>query len=286
MRSVTIALAAIPVLVAGLGLAVAAGGIDPLDPFVPTSEDTLISPHSETDGESQGSDSGTRVDGRRPHLSVIDGHSNLFLPAPLPAFLSLLPGSATDLAPLPPPRESREVPASTQNDASRTENAPATGSARQHPDTRPAPRPSRPPESTAGGARSASPPWTPAFPDIPPRAADPGPPRAIGDPRSGRDLPDSLTVETTNQVRPPHADTQGPPPHAGTPGPPPHAGQARPSGHANGNGNGNGNADNGNTGRDSAGNRNGPPTHAATGGRPDHAGGGPQKSDDSRPGPR
>lgn len=262
MRAVTIALAAIPVVLGGLGLVVVAGGVDPLNPFVPASEDSPISPgpDPESGGVSQDSDSGTPIEGRRPHLSVIDGHVNLFFPATLPAILSLLPTGATDLSPLPPARgdQNDDAPTSTVTDPAGRQNAPATGTATgaasapgPRTDTRPAPDPAQPPAPPVDGSPSAPSPWAPPAPDAeqpaPRPAPDPLPPRMIGDPRFDSDLVSTITDETENHGRPPHADTTGRPPHAG---------------------------------------QNGPPGHAATGGRPGHAAGGAQKSDDSRPGPR
>lgn len=282
MRARTIALASVPVLLGGLGLAVVAGGVNPLDPFTPASEDTPIRGGTEPGAEAHGSDSGTPIDGRRPHLSVIDGRENLFLPAPLPAILSLLPESATDLAPLPSDPNGRVTSAPV--DPGGPQDAPAAGSAAapRHQPAAPAPQSTVPP--TGGGPPAASP-WSPEAAVSPPPVTEPDPPRTIGDPRFERDVSMTMTGETTDHARPPHAGTPGPPPHAGQTGRPDHAGQTGPPDHAG-------------VGRNNAGD--GPPAlgspdHAATGvrldgagspERPEATGGGARKSDDSRPGPR
>lgn len=271
MRAATVALVAIPVVLGGLGIAFVAGGIDPLDASVPASEDNPITednpvaPDTTSDGSSRDSDSGTTIDGQRPHLSVIDGHANLFLPAPLPAIISPLPGGATELQPLPPARDSSDPSSSPRSrtgsgngsDTAERQATPATSTeSGTGPDARPARGAVPPPQAPAGTRPSASPPRTP---DVP----------AAG--------------------RPPHADTRGRPPHAGQPGQPDHA-----NGKHNGNSNSNGkhsrnlagkadHNDNRSPGQAATGSR---PDHGGTGGRPDHAAGGARKSDDSRPGPR
>lgn len=206
------ALAALPVLLGGLGLVVVAGGIDPLDPFIPAAEESPIrptpSPAPASGDESADSGSGTPIDGRRPHLSVIDGRTNLVVPAPLPAILSLLPGTAADLSPLPPSRDGHDAPG--------VHNTP---SPRNQPDALP-PAPAVPP---VGRGQSAPPPWTPEVPVGPQPAVDPLPPRMVGDPRFDRDDPSWITGGNMNQGPPPHAGAQGPPPHAGQTGPPEHA---------------------------------------------------------------
>lgn len=230
MRASTIALAAIPVLLGGLGLAVVAGGINPLDPFIPASEDVPARPDTGSGAESHESVTGTPIDGRRPHLSVIDGRLNLLLPAPLPAILSLLPGSAIDLAPLPsePAGDDTPVPAPTG-----PRHAPATGAA-PSPGNQTAHRTSQPSAPPVGGAPAAAPGWTPVVPATPSPATDPTPPRAIADPRFDGDVFTAIAGEIMNHVRPPQDGTQGPPPHAGQTGPPDHAGSPGRPQHAGG----------------------------------------------------
>lgn len=252
MRGATVALAVIPVLLGGLGIAIAAGAIDPLDPFATTSEDSPIGPFTNADGESDESDPGTPIDGQRPHLSVIDGRANLYLPVPLPEILSLLPRGGPELNPLPPVRGGGDIPPTTSADTGDSQPGPSAGS-----DARPGTR-------TAPGAPASQPP-----------APDPLPAHARGEPRFDRDLPHTIPGEKMNNGRPPHADTQGRPPHAGQSGRPDHA-----KGEHNGNRTGKGD---GSPGKSATGNR---PDHAGANGRPDHAGGGARKSDHSRPGPR
>lgn len=287
MRAATVALAAIPVLVGGLGLAIVAGGINPLAPFANTSEDTPISPVSPAspittpDDAPRESDSGTPIDGQRPHLSVIDGRANLFLPAPLPEIISLLPGSTIDLNPLPSSRggdgSTLPDPATREPQASPGSSADSGHRPGQQPDARPGARPDV--QSTPSAAQSpqqrvdelpaASAPGTPDPPAARPSAPSPLTPGPDGGLGSDRNLPMTIPGESMDHGRPPHADTQGRPPHAGHPGPPSHA-----TGKSN---------SNGPPGHAATGNR---PDHAGTSGRPDHARGGTPKSDDSHPGPR
>ena len=283
MRAATVALAAIPVLVGGLGLAVVAGGINPLAPFANTSEDTPISPVTTPDDAPRESDSGTPIDGQRPHLSVIDGRANLFLPAPLPEIISLLPGSTTDLNPLPPARGGGDTPSLPRTDSGVRHTAPTARSGpAARPDVPPTPGDGQPPQPRADELPAASPPWTPELPAARPSA--PFSPHPDGGLPSDRNLPMTTPGESMDHGRPPHADTQGRPPHAGQPGPPDHA-------HGNSGGNnkndGNGPPDHaGKAGRPDHSGNTGRPDHAGKAGRPDHAGGGAHKSDESRPGPR
>lgn len=264
MRAGTIALAAIPVLLAGMGLAVVAGGINPLSPFLPASEDTPVSPGTESAAGSHDSVTGTQIDGRRPHLSVIDGRANLFLPTPLPAILSLLPGSTVELAPLPSEPDGPDT--SAPSVPTGAPDAPAVG-AGPSPGNQTAHRATRPPAAPAGGAPSAAPLRQPETPTSPPPTTDPSPPRPIADPRYDHDVFTMIADEIMNHVHPPQNDTQGPPPHAGQAGPPDHAGTQGPPPHA------------------------GQAGHAGTPGAQNHAGGGTQGGgaqlvNASRPGPR
>ena len=264
MRVATVALGAIPVVLGGLGIAMVAGGTDPLDASVPASEDSPIAPETTSGGSSRDSDSGTPIDGQRPHLSVIDGHANLFLPAPLPAIISPLPGGATELAPLPPARDRGDSPSSPRA---------GTGSGTAERQT--APDSDQPPEPSAGERPSASPARIPDVPAGQRSASDPFAPQPREVPRSDRDLPRTKTGEKMNHGRPPHADTRGRPAHAGKTGRPDHA-NGKPTSQGRHGGTGS-------PGQAATGSR---PDHAGTSGRPDHAAGGARKSDDSRPGPR
>lgn len=127
MRAVTIALAALSVVVGGACLTIVLTGADPLAPLNAESEDASSPPGTDPGSGPAGSGSarpgefeswaseswvsetsvptsstGTPIDGRRPHLSVIDGRANAYLPVPLPEIVSLLPTAASELAPLPP----------------------------------------------------------------------------------------------------------------------------------------------------------------------------------------
>ena len=73
MRAVTLALAAIPVVFGGLGLAAVVGVFDPFIAPTPASEETQISLDTESGTTAASQATGTVIDGRRPHLSVIDG---------------------------------------------------------------------------------------------------------------------------------------------------------------------------------------------------------------------
>ena len=291
MRGATVALAVIPVLLGGLGIAIAAGAIDPLDPFATTAEDTPTGPVTNADAVSDESDPGTPIDGQRPHLSVIDGHANLYLPVPLPEILSLLPGGGPDLNPLPPVRGDGDIPPTTSADTGDRQPEPSAGSDARS-GTRSSPGAAQLPEPPDGELPAASP-LTPDAPASRPFTPDSLPPHAKREPRFDRDLPHTTTGEKMNNGRPPHADTQGRPPHAGQTGRPDHAGGEH-TGNRTGMGNGSpGKAATGNrpdhagtTGRPDHAGTTGRPDHAGTTGRPDHAGGNGRHSDESHPGPR
>lgn len=257
MRAVTVALAAIPVVFGGLGLAAVVGAFDPFIAPTPASEETQISQATESRATAASQANGTVIDGRRPHLSVIDGHVNLFLPAPMPAILSLLPIPAVDLAPLPgsgaddAPAGHGEAGAGSQNSSgagaqsgSRTAPDPNAGTAPASPAAMQPPAAYAPP--AAPSARPPAPPQTPGNDD----------PGQIGGPRFDLGTLASRAGERVNNANPPHTGTPGRPAHADTSGPPPHASDNNRS------------------------------AHAATNGRPDDAAGGGPKSDNGRAGPR
>lgn len=219
MRAVTLALAGIPVVFGGLGVALVAGGFDPFDTFAPTIDQAPLSPPTASDPTSQVSDSGTAIDGRRPHLYVVDGHAPLELPASLPAILSLLPPSATELAPLPPSAATGPAPA--HGDTHGGAHSDGENHAGQHgsgersgdgpaaaPDSA-APRvlpPAEPGAAPIPGARSLPLPW-PDESEAQPSASEPLPSRVSSAPRPApRPDPDALAMlagAPTDQVRTP-----------------------------------------------------------------------------------
>ncbi|WP_295652923.1 hypothetical protein [uncultured Dietzia sp.] len=257
MRAVTVALAAIPVVLGGLGLAAVVGAFDPFIAPTPASEETQISQDTESRATAASQATGTVIDGRRPHLSVIDGRVNLFLPAPMPAILSLLPIPAVDLAPLPG-SGADDAPAGPGEADAGSQNSPGAG-AQSGSGAAPDPNVGAGPASPAAMQPPAAyaPPAAPsARPPAPPRTPGNDDPGQIGGPRFDLDTLASRAGERLNNAIPPHAGKPGRPAHADTSGPPPHA------------------SDN---------NR---PAHAAANGRPDHAAGGGPESDNGRSGPR
>ncbi|GAA3510023.1 hypothetical protein [Dietzia aurantiaca] len=257
MRAVTLALAAIPVVFGGLGLAAVVGVFDPFIAPTPASEETQISQDTESRATAASQATGTVIDGRRPHLSVIDGHVNLFLPAPMPAILSLLPIPAVDLAPLPG-SGADDAPAGPGEAGPGSQTSPGAGAqsgsgTASDPSAGAAPASPAAVQPTAAYTPPAAPRARPPEPPQPPGNNDPG---QIGGPRFDLDTLARQTGERVNNAIPPHAGKPGRPPHADTSGPPPHASDNNRS------------------------------AHAATNGRPDHAAGGGPKSDNGRSAPR
>ncbi|MGW8592768.1 hypothetical protein ACWGLC_13795 [Dietzia sp. NPDC055877] len=266
MRAVTLALAAIPVVFGGLGLAAVVGVFDPFIAPTPASEETQISLDTEAGTTAASQATGTVIDGRRPHLSVIDGRVNLFLPAPMPAILSLLPIPAVDLAPLPG-SVADDTPADPGEAGPASQTSPGAG-AQSGSGTAPDPSAGATPVSPAAVQPPAAhtPPAAPrARPPEPPQTPGNDDPGQIGGPRFDLDTLASRAGGSPNNAVPPHAGKPGRPPHADTSGRPPHANTSGPPPHASDN------------------NR---PAHAATNGRPDHAAGGGPESDNGRSGPR
>lgn len=269
MRAVTIALAAIPVVFGGLGLAAISGALDPLMPPSTVADDSPLGPDATHTSESA-ANSGTSIDGRRPHLSVIDGYANLALPVHISAILSLLPVADADLAPLPG-AEGRD---DDTESAGTSSNAPDEGS----------PHVGTPAAPVAPPVRDYSPSTLPSHSPLGGGGGDWQ--RPIQESLRAPESQASRTEEQINNARPPHAGVPGRPPHADTQGPPAHAADnngrsdnGKPGNSGNGNGNGNsGNSGNGNSGN---GNGNSGQGRFGTDGakvdldskRPDHAGG-------------
>ncbi len=211
MRAVTLTLAAIPVVFGGLGVALVAGGFDPFDTFAPTIDEAPLSPPTGSDPTSQVSDPGTPIDGRRPHLDVVDGHAPLELPASLPALLSLLPPTATELAPLPAPATPAPAPAHGDapggsgydtHDESPTGDGPSSHvpAALDTADRRDAPAAEPGPDALpVPGVRSLPLP-SPDESETQPSASDPLPPRANTTPRPDRDKLSVLADGPTDQA--------------------------------------------------------------------------------------
>lgn len=270
MRAVTIALAAIPVVFGGLGLAAISGALDPLMPPSTVADDSPLGPDATHTSESA-ANSGTTIDGRRPHLSVIDGYANLALPIHISAILSLLPVADADLAPLPGAegRDDDTESAGTGSDAPE-EASPPVGTPVAPPvrGYSPSTLPSHSPLGGGGGGGD----WQ----------------RPIQESLRAPESQASRTEEQISNARPPHAGVPGRPPHADTQGPPAHAADnngrsdnGNPGNSGNGNGNGNGNSGNSGNGNSGNGNGNSGQGRFGTDGakvdldskRPDHAGG-------------
>lgn len=262
MRAVTIALAAIPVVFGGLGLAAISGALDPLMPPSTVADDSPLGPDATHTSESA-ANSGTSIDGRRPHLSVIDGYANLALPVHIPAILSLLPVADANLAPLPG-AEGRD---DDTESAGTSSNAPDEAS--PHVGTPAAPvappvrdySPSGAEPTIANQAPSPSRPMPPTLPSHSPLGGGGGDwQRPIQESLRAPESQASWTKEQINNARPPHAGVPGRPPHADTQGPPAHAADnngrsdnGNPGNSGNGNsGNGNGNSGQGRFGTDGA----------------------------------
>lgn len=307
MRAVTIALAAIPVIVGGVGLAVVASGIDPFDPLTPASEDIPIRPDidsraentalSTADSPDPASGSGTPIDGRRPHLSVIDGRSNTYLPVPLPEFVSLLPTSTTELSPLPPvpvppgdPGPAGDDSSSGSDDRGGTDGDSRTEGTRKNtdrgssstrttdeapndapaaapdpefapeklPNAGPEQKPAREPMPPLVGRPSAPSPWVPSDPEELPSSPGLDPPRVISDPRIDRDVAAMVVGDTRYSDGDRDAESV-----------------AHDAGEIYG--------DRGGDARPDRQTTDGPTGHAVTDGRPDRTVGGAEESDDSRP---
>lgn len=262
MRAVTIALAAIPVVFGGLGLAAISGALDPLMPPSTVADDSPLGPDATHTSESA-ANSGMSIDGRRPHLSVIDGYANLALPVHIPAILSLLPVADANLAPLPG-AEGRD---DDTESAGTSSNAPDEASPHVGPPAAPvAPpvrdySPSGAEPTIANQAPSPSRPMPPTLPSHSPLGGGGGNwQRPIQESLRAPESQASWTKEQINNARPPHAGVPGRPPHADTQGPPAHAADnngrsdnGNPGNSGNGNsGNGNGNSGQGRFGTDGA----------------------------------
>lgn len=236
MRSVTFAIAAIPVVLGGLGIVALSSNLERLPLFNNTAGESL--PTTAGDATDAGFESGdvamegqtgTAIDGRRPHLTVMEGHGNVVVSALIPALLPLLPVAAMDLSPLP-----------RQEIGDNTGWAPLTS-------LLPGPNPSPAGPSPANGPR-------PPLVNVPNNEQDRVSSAAADDmdsPDPGRpDLPSQAAgtppPHAGEQGPPPHAGEQGPPPHAGVPGPPPHAADNNSGNNGNKNNNGNNNKGNGN----------------------------------------
>lgn len=255
MRSVTVAIAAIPVVLGGLGIVALSSNLERLPLFNNTAGESL--PTTAGDATDAGFESGdvamegqtgTAIDGRRPHLTVMEGHGNVVVSALIPALLPLLPVAAMDLSPLP-----------RQEIGDNTGWAPLTS-------LLPGPTPSPAGPSPANGPR-------PPLVNVPNNEQD----RVSSAAADDMDSPDPGRPDLPSQAAgtpPPHAGEQGPPPHAGEQGPPPHAGVPGPPPHAADNNSGN----NGNNGNNNKGNGNdtgngkiqmaGPQIHAGVPGSP------------------
>lgn len=261
MRAVTIVLAAIPVVFGGLGIAAVAGGLDQLSPLSPTAEETPLSPEDagSNPGVSPGDQTteattGTKIDGRRPHLTVVEGHGDAMAAMFIPALLSVLPAANIELAPLPlsnPFDAAPRAPLSAQLPVPASSPVPPVNSPRP-PVVNFPPAASQPPQI---GGHSG---W-----EAPPAIID-NPGRDLM--ATGGDRDSTVPSGPGNPGRPAHAGIPGPPPHAGTTGPPPHARNQGPpsreahydtsdnSGPGNRSANGNGNGNQGNQGNQGNGN--------------------------------
>ncbi|GLB63142.1 hypothetical protein NCCP2495_10200 [Dietzia sp. NCCP-2495] len=226
MRSVTVAIAAIPVVLGGLGIVALSGDLERLPLFNNSAGESLPTTAGDaTDAGFESSDvamegqTGTAIDGLRPHLTVMEGHGNVVVSALIPALLPLLPAAAMDLSPLP-----------RQEIGDNSGWAPLTS-------LLPGPNPSPARLSPANAPR-------PPLVNVPNNEQDRVSSAAVDD----MDAPDPGRPDLPSQAAgspPPHAGEQGPPPHAGEQVPPPHAGVPGPPPHAADNNSGN----NGNNGK-------------------------------------
>lgn len=229
MRAVTVAIAAIPVVLGGLGIVALSGDLERLPLFNNSAGESLPTTAGDTtDAGFESSDvavegqTGTAIDGLRPHLTVMEGHGNVVVSALIPALLPLLPAAAMDLSPLP-----------RQEIGDNTGWAPVTS-------LLPGPNPSPAGPSPANAPR-------PPLVNVPNNEQD----RVSSAAADDMDSPDPGRPDLPSQAAgspPPHAGEQGPPPHAGVPGPPPHAADNNSGNNGNNKGNGNGN----NTGKANA----------------------------------
>ncbi|MFD2392586.1 hypothetical protein ACFSSF_00610 [Dietzia aerolata] len=213
MRAVTIALAAIPVVFGGLGLAAISGALDPLMPPSTVADDSHLGPDATHTSESA-ANSGTSIDGRRPHLSVIDGYANFALPVHISGILSLLPVADADLAPLP----SAEGRDDDTESAGTSWNAPDEAS--PHVGTPAAPvappvrdySPSGAEPTIANQAPSPSRPMPPTLPSHSPLGGGGGDwQRPIQESLRAPESQASRTEEQISNARPPHAGVPGRP---------------------------------------------------------------------------
>ena len=133
MKLSLLALAVVPVLVGGIAITTAVSVLDPAEAPSPTptlgkstgdrsnrantaggvaesgdgtrvgnstrsGDDTRT--NGDTGSDDPGSDDDTEIDGRRPHLTVIDGRPAVAPPGPIPAAISILPPPSIALPPL------------------------------------------------------------------------------------------------------------------------------------------------------------------------------------------
>lgn len=252
MKLVVIGAVALPVVLGGFGIAAAAMFAPEPPPPGTGPGGSIVS----DDGSSGLSDLGTSIDGRRPHLTVIDGSASIILPGSLAGIVSMLPRIVSTL--------SGDSPLLTGVLGPDPADAGSpTGNAEQPRQVSPAPRqyvPQAAPEPSSGPAYPAptalSMPPAPTVPSVPvvtsvPVAPKPPPAPATdrddqdtgySDDRDDRDdwdagdsvvsPPDARITDSGPPERtaprgrtgpPPHASETGRPDHADTTGPPPHA---------------------------------------------------------------
>lgn len=227
MRLTTLGIMTLPVVVGGLAIAAAVVVNSPPESPAPSPGGTVDGP-TRTGPDGDGGDGGTEIEGTRPHLTVRDGASTVYLPGSISGFLSLLPPPTPELPPLTPladvPRQTGE-PGRRSGDFPPVDaplsGIPAPGlppsTPSDEPDVAPLPDETATPGPTAPSAPTAmvklfpSRPPTAEHPESPQPESDTASPMRVDADRSGGDAP---PPHAADRGRPDHADTTGPPPHA------------------------------------------------------------------------
>lgn len=256
MKFVVVGAVALPVVLGGFGIAAAA--IFAPDPSPHDTGGATVSAHGNAAENTDVSDLGTSIDGRRPHLTVINGSASVALPGSLTGIVSMLPLTVFALTDDTPALTG--VPGTAQPWTGGNVGGGAGGGAPRRvgpvppsyvPEVAPrgAARPSNlsPPAYPAPvpapiGPSAPDAPHAPAAPAVDPDDEDSRPPGGWDVDResdwdSVRDAtrdddddvltaPDARVTDSGPRGRsgpPPHASDTGRPDHADTTGPPPHA---------------------------------------------------------------
>lgn len=254
MRVVVISAVALPVILCGVLAAAAA--IDALETSPSGTDAAAISADGTARADHTGGlplpavdGHGTPIDGKRPHLTVIDGSTTIVLPGSLAGTVSILPRAAT---PLPADAPSLEDAVGTVARAGGSDTTPDSPDLGSRPAIAPAnPAPAAPaPPSHSMLSRSVQPHVVPP-PAVSPAVVSPAPaePPAPGEADDSEPSEAADSDPARDVIRPPGQTAGGrakpgqigPPPHASDTGPPDHADVTGPPPHANAGGNGAGN---------------------------------------------